>query len=210
MVNLDYVIKNDKNLYIVLDTHGKPIPCTNCNNGKFDKIKAQNILNSLPKTMKRMNFKIQCIPDVNIKSPLNQIIQDKKKISNCDYSPSENITRWVERFGSCADILKEAKGRYLQLEKELHILDAALIDILHSIELEPPKDLYHAWIIYRKIRDNRQNRRQLKDEMLIIHNVLRDFDVSKISRERTQKAIDGLFDRKYSYRVVEMDEDDDL
>lgn len=42
--------------------------------------------------------------------------------------------------------------------------------------------------------------------MLIIHNVLKEIDDTKISRERTQKAIDGLFDRKYTYRVVEVDE----
>ncbi len=66
--------------------------------------------------------------------------------------------------------------------------------------------MYSAWLLYKKIRENRRNRRQLKDEMLIIHNVLKEIDDTKISRERTQKAIDGLFDRKYTYRVVEVDE----
>ena len=80
------------------------------------------------------------------------------------------------------------------------------MDALHSIELETPKDLYSAWLVYKKIRENRRNRRQLKDEMLIIHSILEEIDDTKISRERTQKAIDGLFERKYTYRVVEVDE----
>lgn len=101
---------------------------------------------------------------------------------------------------------KEARERYVELEDELHTSDAALMDALHSIELETPKDLYSAWLVYKKIRENRRNRRQLKDEMLIIHSILEEIDDTKISRERTQKAIDGLFERKYTYRVVEVDE----
>lgn len=207
---MDYVIKNNKNIYIKLSINGRPETCGEMDKGLFDKVKAENILNSLPKTLKKMKFRVECIPDIKIKSPVDQIIQEetqKKKISNCNYKPSENITRWVEKFGTCSDIFKEAKERYLELEKELHISDAALMDILHSIELEPPKDLYSAYLLYKKIRENRRNRRQLKDEMLIIHNILVDIDENKINRERTKRAIEGLFDRKYSYRIVEVDED---
>ena len=203
-----FVIKNDKNVYITLNKNGQPNPCTENDKGKFDKVKAQNILNSLPKTMKRMGFKLECVPDVIVQTPIQKIVKEesKKIIENTDYHPSENITQWVNKFGQCSDIIKEAKNRYEELEKQLHIYDQELIDVLHNIELELPKDLYSAWLLYKKIRENRRNRRQLKDEMLIIHNVLKEIDDTKISRERTQKAIDGLFDRKYTYRVVEVDE----
>jgi hypothetical protein len=205
---LYFVIKNDKNVYITLNKNGQPNPCTENDKGKFDKVKAQNILNSLPKTMKRMGFKLECVPDVIVQTPIQKIVKEesKKIIENTDYHPSENITQWVNKFGQCSDIIKEAKSRYEELEKQLHISDQELIDVLHNIELELPKDLYSAWLLYKKIRENRRNRRQLKDEMLIIHNVLKEIDDTKISRERTQKAIDGLFDRKYTYRVVEVDE----
>lgn len=203
-----FVIKNDKNVYITLNKNGQPNPCTENDKGKFDKVKAQNILNSLPKTMKRMGFKLECVPDVIVQTPIQKIVKEesKKIIENTDYHPSENITQWVNKFGQCSDIIKEAKSRYDELEEQLHISDQELIDVLHNIELELPKDLYSAWLLYKKIRENRRNRRQLKDEMLIIHNVLKEIDDTKISRERTQKAIDGLFDRKYTYRVVEVDE----
>ena len=203
-----FVIKNNKNVYITLNKNGQPNPCTESDKGKFDKVKAQNILNSLPKTMKRMGFKLECVPDVIVQTPIQKIVKEesKKIIENTDYHPSENVTQWVNKFGQCYDIIKEAKSRYDELEKQLHISDQELIDVLHNIELELPKDLYSAWLLYKKIRENRRNRRQLKDEMLIIHNVLKEIDDTKISRERTQKAIDGLFDRKYTYRVVEVDE----
>lgn len=47
-----------------------------------------------------------------------------------------------------------------------------------------------------------KNRRNLKDEMVIIHNVIAEVDTTKVSKERTQKAINGLFSRKYRYRIV--------
>ena len=42
--------------------------------------------------------------------------------------------------------------QYIELEDELHTSDAALMDALHSIELETPKDLYSACDIYKPIR----------------------------------------------------------
>ena len=41
--------------------------------------------------------------------------------------------------------------------------------------------------------------------MVIIHNVIAEVDTTKVSKERTQKAIDGLFNRKYTYRIVEVE-----
>lgn len=131
-------------------------------------------------------------------------------IENTDYHPSDNVTQWIEKFGTCYDIFKEARDRYIYLEKELRVSDSSLMDILHNIELESSKDLYSAWLLYKKIRENRKNRRQLKDEMMIIHNILQEIDETKINRERTEKAIEGLFDRKYRYRIVEEDEDDHM
>lgn len=209
---MDFVIKNNKNVYIRLSENGKAETCKEKNMGRFTEQKAKNILKSLPKTLKNLNFRIECIPDIKMETPVQKIVKEesKKIIENTDYQPSDNITQWVEKFGACSDIFKEARERYVELEDGLHTSDAALMDALHSIELETPKDLYSAWLVYKKIRENRRNRRQLKDEMLIIHSILEEIDDTKISRERTQKAIDGLFERKYTYRVVEVDENGDL
>lgn len=49
-----------------------------------------------------------------------------------------------------------------------------MLDILHSIEFEPPKDLYGGWQIYKAIWENRKRRRDIKDETLIINNVLEE------------------------------------
>ena len=67
--------------------------------------------------------------------------------------------------------------------------------------------MYHGWLMYKKLREDRTKRREMKDELLIIDNVLRQIDPSSVSRANTQKAIDGLFDRKYTFRIVEDEEE---
>lgn len=128
----------------------------------------------------------------------------KKTLNNYNYVPSENITRWIDKFGVCGDILNEAKEREQQLIKELNETDNELLDILHIIEIDKSKDLFGGWKLYKQIRDNRKRRRNLKDEILIVKNVLREItDDSCFQRKRIKRAIDGLFTRKYAFRVVE-------
>lgn len=50
----------------------------------------------------------------------------------------------------------------------------------------------------------------MKDELLIVENVLKDVDPKYLRRKRVQRAIDGLLNRKYTFRVVEEVEDADL
>ena len=202
---MDYVINNNKGVYIKLNSSGSPITCSEKDKGLFEYSKAKNILDHIPKTMKKMHFKVEAIPDVKPKSD-NKV----KNISKEDYVPSDNITRWVERFGACDDILSEAKSREDELLEKLKNSDNELLDILHIIEIEKPKDLYNGWIIYKKIKQNRKERRDIKDELLIIENVLKKFsDVSCLHRDRVQKAIDGLFGRKYSFRIIDIPNDDE-
>ena len=84
-----------------------------------------------------------------------------------------------------------------------------MLNILHSIEIEKPKDLYTGWQLYKAIRENRTQRRETKDEIQIIQNVLTNINPECVQRERIQKAVDGLFHRKYTYRIIEGNEDDE-
>lgn len=74
---------------------------------------------------------------------------------------------------------------------------------MHSIELENSKDMYSGWKEYKKLKENRERRRNTKDELLIVENVLREIKPECMQRQRVQKAIDGLLHRKYTYRIVE-------
>ena len=203
---MEYAIVNNNGVYIRLN-NGQPVACTKKTRDTFQKQKAENILEHLPKSMRRLHFKLECIPDIKIETPVERIVK-ATKISikgNDGYEVAESVKSWVDKFGECERILSDAAKRYKELEIELRQADEELMDILHEVELEKPVDLYKGWIFYRRIKNNRKKRRDLKDEMIIIHNVIAEVDTTKVSKERTQKAIDGLFNRKYTYRIVEVE-----
>ena len=198
---MDYCIKNNKNIYIKLDDIGRPVTCVKSVRGKFEYSKAQNILNNLPKSLRIMHFKVQAIPDIVPKEEKKVI---KKKIENREeYVVSEDISRWVDKFGKCADVLQEAEKRQNELIEELHNRDKKLLDILHIIEIEKPKDLYKGWLLYKEIRSNQKERRLIKDELLVVGNVLQEINPSYLHRDRIQRAIDGLYTREFTFRIVD-------
>lgn len=145
--------------------------------------------------IRKLGFKVESVPE--------KIIKEKKVIQSDSYQVSEDVTRWIELFGECSDILEKARGREEQLVNILNDLDKEIIDLLHKIEMESSKDLYSGWKLYKLIKENRKKRRDVKDKILVIENVLERIDTSYLRRERVQKAIDGLFKRKYRFRIIE-------
>ena len=196
---MDYCIKNNKNIYIKLDDIGRPVTCVKSIKGKFEYSKARNILNNLPKSLRSMHFSLQPIPDIKPKEE----IKEKTIKNRDDYIPSENLIRWIDKFGACADVFDEARKRQEELINDLHIKDKELLDILHIVEIERPKDLYNGWLLYKRIRENRKLRREIKDELIIIGNVLKEINPTYLQRNKVQSAIDGLFNREYTFRIID-------
>lgn len=217
---MNYVIVNNKDLCIRLNKTGCPEICSRNNAQSFESSKAKNILDNLPKTFKKFNFRVEPIPDAiftdtnkNIENSTleNTTIKKRKQLkSGNSYEVSEDIISWVDRFGLCYDTLDEANEKVKTLIKILEKSDDELLDILHIIEIEPPKDLYGGWLLYKRIRENRKKRRSIKDEIMIIENVLENIDRTYLNRDRIRKAIDGLFKRKYRFRIIEEEENSDL
>ena len=202
---MDYeIVSGNQKVYIKLDSGGRPVTCGKSERGKFEKSKAKNILNSLPRTLRKFHFKMEAIPEI----PKKEDPTTKPKvIENVDYVPSSNVTQWIEKFGQCGDILNAAIERHSELVKNLSDLDKGLTDLLHSVELERPKDLFKAWIIYTDIRTNRRKRRDVKDELRIIRDVIHGVDPAALQREHIKKSVDDLANRKYIYRIIEDDEE---
>lgn len=198
---MDYVIKNNKNVYIKLNKNGRPVTCSVYEKTLFERSKAKNIVDSLPKTLRKLNFKVEGIPDIK---PKQKTIQKEK------YMVSDEIKKWIDKFGTCGDTIDEAKERMEFLLSVLKKTDDEFLDILHIIEIEKPKDLYGGWLIYKRIKENREKRRYIKDEIIIIRNVLEEVNPNCLKRDRIQKAIDGLFTRKYTFRVVEEENNNDM
>lgn len=195
---MDYVIKNNNKVYIRIN-NGKVETCSENYKSIFSESKAKNILSSLPKTLKRYNFHVEAVPDIPPKTKENKT-----------YVVPEEVSRWINKFGTCGEILAEAKARSDILIAQINSCDEQLIDIAHEAELESDLNMYKGYLIYVRLRDNQRMRRKLKDELLIISDVLDDVSPSKLHKSRIQKAVNGLLHRKYKYRITEVEDESDM
>ena len=196
---MDYIIRNSNNLYIKLNENGQPVTCGNSQKQLFEYSKAKNICGSLPKTIKKLNFFVEALPDILIKD-----ISANEEINT--YEPSENVTRWINLLGQCEDVLNEASQRDDELNGELSNVDLKLQDILHTIELSDKCDMYKSWQMINEIRQLRKQRREIKDEKLVLSGI-KSQGITYLNRKSIQKCVDGLSNRKYRIRIVEEDEE---
>ena len=72
---MDYVIKNNNKVYIRV-RNGRTETCSENLKGVFSEHKAKNILNSLPKTLRRYHFYVEAIPDIAPKVKENKDYQN--------------------------------------------------------------------------------------------------------------------------------------
>ena len=198
---MDYIIRNKSGLYVKLNENGTPETCNESQRGLFECSKANNICNSLPKQLKKFNFFVEAVPEIQSK------IEKQNAITINTYEPSDNVTRWINELGRCEDILSEASNRYDELNGELSDVDLKLQDILHNIELCNKCDMYTAWETINCIRDLRKKRREIKDEKLVLSGI-KSQGITYLSRSSVQKCVDGLSKRKYRIRIVEEEEEE--
>lgn len=203
---MEYVITNNQKTFIRLNDSGTPTTCGKNEAQRFEYSKARNIADNLPKTLKKFHFRVQAVPEIPQKkeikeTPSGKDVKDKKVIQK-KYVPSENVTRWVEKFGTCDDILKEAEKRKEELSTMLSNVDKELINQLHIIELEGNKNACQGYLEYKRMKVILEKRREIKDEMMIIRNVINS-DYTYLSRERVRKSVDNLSTRKFTLRVVD-------
>ena len=109
-------------------------------------------------------------------------------------------------IGQCEDVLNEASQRDDELNGELSNVDLKLQDILHTIELSDKCDMYKSWQMINEIRDLRKQRRNIKDEKLVLSGI-KSQGITYLNRKSIQKCVDGLSNRKYRIRIVEEDEE---
>ena len=147
-----------------------------------------------------MNFKVEAIPEIP------QKVDEQKVITTNTYVPSENVTRWIEKLGQLEDVLSEVSERDEELNGELSDVDLKLQDILHNIELSDKCDMYKSWKIMNEIRDLRKQRRNIKDEKLVLSGI-KTQGITYLNRTSVKKCVDGLSKRKYRIRIVEEEEE---
>lgn len=202
---MDCVIKNNKNVYIRLNSNGTPVSCNKHDASVFEYNKAKNILNSLPRTLKKFHFHISYISEKINNTDNQSIVIHKEFLDNTD---NEHITRWVDKFGICQDIIDEAKNRLEELGKLLSNVDKEISNELHLIELEKDKNAYEGYLFYKTIRDVLRKRRKLKDEQLVLYAIIK-MNFRNFDSEIIKKTVDGLAKRKFTMRVIDNEDNDD-
>ena len=203
---LDYVIRNNKNVYIRLGDKGKPVTCVESAKMTFEHSKALNILDNLPKTLKKLNFKVEAIPDIEQKNKTTQV---EKTVIHKEYTPPESVTRWIEKFGVCDDVIQEARDRKEELIAALSNTDKELSNTLHKIELGKSKNACEGFKEYKELKSILDKRRNIKDELMIISSVLH-MDFKSFDGEIISKAVAGLAKRKFTMRFVEEDDTENV
>lgn len=201
---MDYVIKNDRNLYIRLNKQGLPVSCGQSNKGLFTNDKACNIVDNLPKHLKKLRFKVEAIPD--IVNP--NVVETPKVLVKDVYEQAIGISAWLNKFGEYSRTIDEAKSRKEDLLLSLSNVDRKLSNELHKIELEAWKNACSGYFEYKEIKHITEERRKIKDELFILNCIL-DTDCKNLTLNKLDTLSNKLASRKFVYRIVE-DENDEM
>lgn len=197
---MDCVIMNpNKKVYIRLNDKGSPETCTRQAAQRFEHSKAKNILDNLPRSLKRFHFKIQVLPEEILHKEENQ---DEEVIVSTYYKVPESVTRWVERVKNCNNLAKEAAERKEELLQALSNADKDLSNCLHLIELTKWKNGCDGYKEYKSVKNILEKRRIIKDELTVVQSIL-ESNLESIAANRIDRVVNRLSNRIFSMREVE-------
>lgn len=206
---LNYVITNSsKRIFIRLNETGHPVTCSENNKQSFEYSKARNIVDNLPKSLKRFHFKTEPVPEIANHSEKNKEVhlEKKKEIIRVEnYSVPSEVNAWVEKVKTCNNLAREALERKNELLAALSNVDRGISNITHKVELEKKQNACEGYKRYRDWKQLVDKRRVIKDELTIVSTIL-DSNLSSIATNRIQKAVEGLGNRCFEMRdFVEID-----
>ena len=136
--------------------------------------------------------------------------EDKNNATKCktlkkEYSVPSEVETWLEKMKSCNGLAKEALCRKSELICQLSNIDKELSNCLHEIELSKNMNACNGYKEYRRIKIILEKRRVIKDELIVVKSILSS-NLQSIGSDRIQKVIDGLRNRKFVIRDVDVDE----
>lgn len=203
---MDYMIVNPgKSLYVRL-VDGRPTTCTKQYRQRFEYSKARNIVDSLPKTMRKFHFRVEPIPEIS--PPLEQgttNILVASPIERPPYIVPEEVQAWVDRARQCNGLAKDAAARKTDLVHKLSNADKELSNCLHEIELSRRKNACNGYKEYRRLKIILERRRVIKDELSVVDSILTS-DLQSIAMDRIEKVVKNLGKRKFKFRDIDFDD----
>lgn len=194
-----YITSPNKKVYLRLNENGAPEICTKKMAQRFENSKARNILDSLPKTMKKFHFKVEPIPE--------EIVHKKEEfkeevIVSTYYVVPDTVNKWVERVKSCNNLAIDATKRKEELIKELSKIDKEKSNCLHNIELTKWENGCDGYKEYKKLKIILEKRRCIKDELLVVQSILSS-NLESMATNQVEKVVKGLSNRVFTIREVE-------
>lgn len=204
-MNMDYMITNpSKSLFIKL-IDGKPVTCTKPYRQHFEYSKARNIVDSLPKTMRKFNFRVEPIPEISSPKEKDYANSSVSKLVEKPYTVPEEVQEWLNRARQCNGLAKDAAVRKEDLVQRLSNVDKELSNCLHEIELSKKKNACNGYKEYCRLKIILERRRIIKDELSVVNSILTS-NLQSMATDRIEKVVNGLEKRKFMIRDVDLDE----
>ena len=163
--------------------------------GSDSEIDVKEVLTqSSPKISKEL-FNTRCNPNV---------------ISHFHYEIPEEVLNWTNAILNMSKLQQSSAERLAKLRKMLQDSEYERIDILHLIELQPPLNMYEGYKLYKRLRDNLNARRVVKDEIQAIKVFLESISICELADDTVEEFLRVLEDRKYHMKCRESDFDDSV
>lgn len=189
------ITNKDKKIYIRLN-NGQPETCVESVAQKFSDTKAKNILNNLPKTMRKFNFMIVTVPDEE--NHISTTVQPTT-IKNVNYVVPNTVTSWMARAEQCNSLVVDAKHRKDELFEQLSDVDKELSNCLHIIEMTNWKNGCEGYKEYKKIKQILEKRRTIKDELSVVQSISR----CNIEHFSVDHVVNKLKNRDFTIRETD-------
>lgn len=188
-----YII-TDGNRYIS-STSGIKTVTTIKKAGKWDLDKANNIMKSIPKTLKMFEWK--CIPFVEHQEVKAEEVKPMVKSLDEYKGLTDNI---LEKMMDWENYIKSLQEYMATINDQLSLVDMEICDIRHYAE-NFDLNMYQGWKLYKMLQDACRRRRKIKDERIKVEYILaRNF--VDCTNNAISNYIKSLDNRKYTPRVL--------
>lgn len=206
MKKLDCLITNpNKKVYLRTEKNGKLVTCAKKQAQKFEYSKAKNIVKHIPKALSKFHFKVEPLYEkINNTKQEEKEEEPEKVVINDRYIVPNAVTQWVNKVNntSCYKLASEAEDRCTELHIALRDANKEVMNCLHRIELTPWKNACAGYCDYKSLKTVLEKRRKIKDELVIVNEILKS-NMKHIASRHLDSVVKDLENRVYIIRDVE-------
>jgi hypothetical protein len=161
---------------------------------KFELEKANNVLKSIPKTLKMFDWK--CISCNDLGEKVNEEVRMVKTLD--EYKGlTDNI---LDKMIDWENYIIKLQEYMSTIDDQLSLVDMEICDIRHYAE-NFDLNLYQGWKLYKMLQDACRRRRKIKDERIKVEYILNRNFVD-CTNNAISNYIKSLDNRKYTPRVL--------